>query len=420
MLAHPLLNTENGTEIASIDEFMKEISELNKKCETPNIQLFYRGQEADFWKIEPSIFRNDLLSIEHILMFEPLRQIPKEFSGLNNSFEIMEKYQHYGMCTRLLDITTNPLAALYFACLPHNEEEYFDEEGKIQKQKPYGVVYIKKEEGNSVLYNSLQTNIISTLARYDMRDGMKIEIVLKRLQEDGVISTEQKTRWCTSDGFDKFVEIVQKVYTVLPILSNERLVKQSGAFLLPGKFNFSITKGDEKNGYMYKSTCNLLSEFEKEFFYIEPEKKDGILKELEACNINDSSLFPELEHQLKYIRKVNESKKQKVPYYEEFQKSSRVDAEEIVTDVKLHYEVVENAVKEILNDEKLVYKISTIIVENASIDWIKRNSVLSRMKMEICKTLMEEGEEKRRAYNMAVEIMKVIIKKYENVGGGVS
>ena len=45
-------------------------------------------------------------------MSEPLRQIPNEFVNIGDGFEIMEKYQHYGMCTRLLDVTTNPLVKI--------------------------------------------------------------------------------------------------------------------------------------------------------------------------------------------------------------------------------------------------------------------------------------------------------------------
>lgn len=39
---------------------------------------------------------------------------PDEFLG--NRFDSLVKMQHFGMPTRLLDTTTNPLVALYFAC----------------------------------------------------------------------------------------------------------------------------------------------------------------------------------------------------------------------------------------------------------------------------------------------------------------
>ena len=127
---HMQLDTTDGIEITSVDEFMKEISILNQNKKDPNAQLFFRGQAVDYWDIRPSIFRDQMLSIEHNLMTEPLRQVPSEFYNLSESFEIMEKYQHYGMCTRLLDITTNPLVALYFACEHYEKEEYRDRENK--------------------------------------------------------------------------------------------------------------------------------------------------------------------------------------------------------------------------------------------------------------------------------------------------
>ncbi|MBO6179861.1 MAG: FRG domain-containing protein [Selenomonadaceae bacterium] len=81
-----------------------------------NDTLFFRGQKTNFWKVQPSIFRDDCLAVEHELMQQPLIHVPNEFSKDMELFEVMAKYQHYGMCTRLLDLTTNPLVALYFAC----------------------------------------------------------------------------------------------------------------------------------------------------------------------------------------------------------------------------------------------------------------------------------------------------------------
>lgn len=41
---------------------------------------------------------------------------PEAFQGLKSNFEILAKMQHFGLPTRLLDFTLNPLIALYSAC----------------------------------------------------------------------------------------------------------------------------------------------------------------------------------------------------------------------------------------------------------------------------------------------------------------
>ena len=69
----------------------------------------------------------------------PRQKSPLEFKDLNSMFDIMTKYQHYGMCTRLLDLTTNPLVALFFACKTHGVEKYDTEDGEVEKE-PYGVI----------------------------------------------------------------------------------------------------------------------------------------------------------------------------------------------------------------------------------------------------------------------------------------
>lgn len=51
---------------------------------------------------------------------------PNEFLG--NRFDSLVKMQHFGMPTRLLDTTTNPLVALYFAC---ESDKQLDKDGAV-------------------------------------------------------------------------------------------------------------------------------------------------------------------------------------------------------------------------------------------------------------------------------------------------
>lgn len=123
--------------VSSFIEMIRQVKETKEAQDGTSTELYFRGQETEFWDIEPSIFRDDMLSIEHKLMQIPLQKSPTEFRDLNSMFDIMTKYQHYGMCTRLLDLTTNPLVALYFACKKHGAVKYVTEDGEVEKE-PYG------------------------------------------------------------------------------------------------------------------------------------------------------------------------------------------------------------------------------------------------------------------------------------------
>lgn len=339
-----ILNTADGIEIASVDEYMREINKLNQDKKNPNEQLFFRGQAVDYWDIRPSIFRDGMLSVEHYLMSEPLRQIPNEFSNLGDSFEIMEKYQHYGMCTRLLDVTTNPLVALYFACEHYAEEEYRNLElNNIEKMSPQGIVYFK-EENMPLKYNDLDVKIISKLASYDLNNDYTLAQVVGQLCEDEIIGTEQAKRLSDEKGLLEFIHICQSVCTVLPIMNNDRLIRQSGAFLLPGRFNVSYRGDKLQNAIITKAESNLREEFDKVFFYINDENKEKIRVELEHCNISEANLFPELEYQLKYICKHNEQQKRAVSYFERFQNIVQKSEPTIQGEVEYDKDIVKETI----------------------------------------------------------------------------
>lgn len=410
-MAYNFLNTEHGIEIKSVGDFLRIISDIKSKSENQYSTFFFRGQEADFWNVEPSVFRDNMLSVEHILLSEPLRIAPNEFHDVKNEFEIIEKYQHYGMCTRLLDITTNPLVALYFACLPHGKVEYKgnSNDGKLKtiKQEPYGVVYFK-EELSPIPSDDIKIKLILNLAKMNL-DEKNIGSVLESLVMNQVIFEDQRKKWQSEDGFREFAKMVQSTYTVMPILSNQRLLRQSGAFLLPGKFNFTVEKKCIKEGKISKSECNMRNEFEKEFLYILGEDKEKILLELDDCNINQPYLFPELEYQLRYIKDNNISKTHSISYFEEF--VEYIDCKSALSKTKEQFtkEGLENIVLSVTGQANSITEIVNVIDEiRQQTDWYKKDSLISRMKVGITKILLRNVR-REVALKMSADIVNKVL-----------
>ena len=88
------------------------ISQLQAANEGSNERFFFRGQSNKNWDVRPCLFRENNLTIESDIISEACARAPFEFGG-RSAFERLTKLQHYGLPTRMLDVTLNPLVALY-------------------------------------------------------------------------------------------------------------------------------------------------------------------------------------------------------------------------------------------------------------------------------------------------------------------
>lgn len=141
-------NNENSNEspkgITSLEEFLSELSTLTQKVDQTEYEIFFRGHENIAYQLVPNLLRynstkkqkgqavEEIVNNEHLAFRDIVEKQPSEFAQCNSAIEYLVKMQHFGLKTRLLDITSNALIALYFACTsPSNSTKDQNKKGQV-------------------------------------------------------------------------------------------------------------------------------------------------------------------------------------------------------------------------------------------------------------------------------------------------
>ena len=267
---------------SSVSGVSSFISSLKKNNDT---LIFYRGHANPNYTLRPSIMRTtSLQENESKLYNELLINCPEDFEKCHTHLEKLVKMQHYGLPTRLLDITRNLLVALFFAC-----------ESQTQT---YGELVLITAKHTEIKYP--QSDTISILASLPVFSPQKQREFFS-LAKDTHISNSQFNAEIPrlihevrleKPAFQPEInkEDILNSYIVYALKNNSRIVKQDGAFILCGL--------DNRDGFLEKFRY---SHNGKKVIILIKEKKK-ILEQLETFSINRASLFPEIECVSEYLR----------------------------------------------------------------------------------------------------------------------
>lgn len=272
--------------IESVEDLLKRINDSHI-MDSNNSGYYYRGQSDENYKLIPGIYRNrSLINNEHIIVKDIESAVPSEFSSCRCTFDKLVKMQHYELPTRLLDITANPLVALFFACF---DEKTKDKNGALYKLEIKSDTDIPKYSDSDAV--SVVANIARRPSDFEIASIRKCNIQAFN-KKDAITYLLHEIRCSEKPHFLPVINIedIEKVFFVKPKMDNPRIVKQEGAFLLFGIDGEKVKFKEADDFFDFKK-------------YIIPfNKKSDILKQLDLLGINEASLFPEISHIASYIK----------------------------------------------------------------------------------------------------------------------
>ena len=269
-------------------------------------RIFYRGHAVHTWELTPTVLRMHAsyrVDAESQMLTEFISNNPNEFMGDMSLLSQLVKAREFGLPTRLLDVSSDPLVALFFA-VANDKHDQCDASLHLFGVPPW---MMQPFNSDSVAVICAYSRLRSTDQRLLVGDVGSL--ILADVYSD-LASGDTRRRW--SEVMDRIVGEITKegrgftdridpfdlfrVFVVVPKIDERRLRTQSGAFLLSA-FHESF----EPERVLERMPNVPMYDYFK--LTIKADAKPGIRDELERLNITRESLLSSLEVSAEAIRK---------------------------------------------------------------------------------------------------------------------
>lgn len=292
--------------INSLSEYVSCVSEIGKtvaNCAGLNETLFFRGHSDSTYELMPGIARGrkrncdiSIFNEERNILDLAKMKLPDVFKEGMTPLEILALAQHYGLPTRLLDVSENALVALFFSC-----EKKPDSDGEIfvfkSKDRISNMPIIQAIADSYRMVRGSDCSLDDFLKSavnqpYFLEHKHMVETCyFSEASQEKRKNTEYE--WMTNS--DKWIEDVcsEPTFVYAPIRTLRQQAQQGRYILFPNKIENYLYDTDKK------AFASIIDPIKKnapcivKTFTIPASSKEKLLTELKLFGICREYLFPD-------------------------------------------------------------------------------------------------------------------------------
>lgn len=335
------VSEDNSITCDSLESFLHLILNAKNDDIRRSTHLYYRGESVYHQYLVPNLYLDEGLttkSSEYYYRMLLSQLGSADYNRSSDLFRQMYELQHHGAKTRMLDISTNPLIALYFAVenyssgksdngyvyvfgsyhkedRPDTNAEHFDVGHTVAVKTALNLIPQDKINEFMLTCRSICSRISRTdwgQLRYKSIDSLPINsdefIVIMSFMD--ILNQRAKTSEELVFPFKIYKEL-QLAHIVIPSMCTDRIKMHQGAFILP---KYVITGGETMDS-IQKEIDRSVSTLSASIYSpegkminvikIPGDKKEAIKRDLAHIGISEGFVYPDIEHRSNELLDTN-------------------------------------------------------------------------------------------------------------------